>query len=225
MQEIDHRVKMEQIREDGKASRESWTKLRRAEEGLSIAVIRSLARTSPTVENLARFHETTCALQEIVPIEDEPFVALWTAHVDDLARVNRARLRFVENGNVNAYAWPTLREAEGPPIRDVTAYATWLHEVAGHVANPCQPDHRRVKTTDGLSSCCVQCELVAWEAAQAIARPSWTRRMHTVMTVSLRTYTKYATDSERTTIDRMTNGLSFYEVQQRRVNASAKEMR
>ena len=223
---LDHKNTIEKIRRDGDAKireiRKGFADLRRREEALSFKVLKDRVRWASEdakagrkafpLQLATKWHLIHCEEAGVTPPDEVDLVPVWRQHAEETTRELGIAVEWVDiPGNVNAYAWPTLKRQECGPIRSSFGYASFRHE-AGHNANPCKPTHRRV-TTDEKKTVCVRCELEAWRWAIAGARPRWTRGMHDCLAVSLPSYRQYATPEEVREIDGMASDLGFRYIQ------------
>jgi hypothetical protein len=222
IREIDHQVTIDKIRADSAAAVEqikaSQATVRRAEERLSIAVLHaqlSSARIRDEVPFalLEKWHTLHLELTGSAPADELAHLPLWQREIVRLARELQIHVSFAALPGVNAYAWATRKEIEIAPITSSHGYATALHE-CGHAAWPCDASHRRVAM--GASSgktCCVRCEVRAWEWAIAQAQPTWTKGMHRNLRQALSSYRRYGTVAEQTAIDDLVSDLGFFRAQ------------
>lgn len=234
--DLDHRVKLAMIRKNGDAKvqeiHELARKNRRGEEGLLLLLLqgrladaRRRARRGEAgipVALAMEWNRVHAAQTGAISPVDAPFIDVWRRHVAEVESSHGILGIVAPTNGLNGYSWSKMKRAEYGPINSAFDYATWGHEVPGHVLHPCEPSHRRVTTDAKLKrSVCVACELIAWRAAIEAARPTWTRRMHDQLAVSLPTYREYATPAEQREIDLLVSDLGFRQTQLERIRRAS----
>jgi hypothetical protein len=225
---LDHRIALDKIKRDSDAwlanYRDKQAQLRRGEESLSKRVIEDRLRTARLkaqregrgvpIDVARRAHDLRLEQSGVVLAADRPFIELWRRDV--AAEARRLGVEIIwepKCAGINAYAWPALKRVEGAPITSAGLYITMKHEL-GHNACPCEKSHTRSKTDDG--SCCVRCEIRAWQWSIDRAVPQFTAAMHARLARSLPTYRKYGTPNEQREIDDLVSGIGFRQAQLRR---------
>ena len=219
---LDHRIRMDNLRQDVAQLQEARTALRRKEEALGLLVLKGRVRRASaaaewggkgiSVELAQAWSDTQIELAGTTPADEVALVPIWQRDVEQCARVLGVSIEWTATP-MNAYSFGLAKRIETSPIVSGTSYASARHEL-GHQARPCQPAHSRITTDVKLKrSVCVRCELSAWAWAVDGARPQWTRRMHNCLSRALRTYHRYGTASEQRAIDEMTSGIGFRSAQ------------
>jgi hypothetical protein len=226
--DLDSRLRRDALIRDLDKIDEAATRLRRAEEALTIAHTESMMKIhrgpllgqGRTPVSLARrFHRIRTERA------DGPEIPELRAQIDRWTRELGIHVRWTATPAVNAYAWQRTSEIEIAPIRSEAAFATAAHEI-GHVACPCEPDHVRVPRKTRLGTVCVACELAAWYwAIPAVERTphQWTREMHTNLADALPSYRDYATAPQQREIDELVSDLGFRRIQLHRRTGSQSE--
>jgi hypothetical protein len=219
-----HRRTLEKIRRDSderiRKMRAEDADLRRKWEALSLSILRDAVTSASRAARFGlkaptlplalaqQWQDVHCHLANVTPRDEVTLVPIWKAHVREVARHLQVAIEWAATP-MNAYAWAKSRRIEVSPIITGADYATVLHEL-GHCAWPCEPTHAPVIIHEKLKkSCCVACELAAWQWAQRHARPGWTSRMHDCLSRSLTTYRTYGTAPEQRTIDEMVSPVGF----------------
>ncbi len=214
LRKLDHRIKLEGIREKGRELADLRRRNHRSEEKLTIAVARTCAKLqNRTLADLQRFHEI--AVSDVVLPWDRVRGTGVARHAAELLATHRITATYDVLGGVNGYANYVRRTIDTSPINNVSAYTTLVHEV-GHVAVGCPPSHKRATVDDTPKRVCVRCELEAWRFATQNARPHWTRAMHDHMRRALMSYRKYGTPAEQEEIDRFVSNLNYCKLRQER---------
>lgn len=220
MRDLENRIWREHVQRGTQELVASFRKLRRAEEELTISAdefrwqCRDRSKPLTLVDAQRRQNQVT-ERNNIIRPGDQKRVAAFIRHADQLARTYRTDVLEIALPGTNAYAFPRLNQIEAPPIVSGATYFVRVHEQA-HVANPCQPTHKRVPThADPKKTLCVRCELVAWQWSIDHAI-EFDREMHARLAQSLITYERYAVGAERDELRRMCSPLGYCEARQRR---------
>lgn len=131
----------------------------------------------------------------------DPFVAKLRTWIDATARAAKIDLRVSRLPQVrNGSAVRSLRRVDVPPVVDVEAAVTCLHEL-GHILGEPEPEGSPSKPGEfGIGRICVAAEIRAWRWALDRS-PVWSRRMHDSMTAAISTYRPHATPDEVLEID------------------------
>jgi hypothetical protein len=223
MIQIDHEIRLAEIKRKSAENRRRLAENRRQEERVSNAVLDLSVATwrlkgsiaaakgeAPPPLDLTLAKDMTRRVGESIPRDTDPEVIRYRRHIAALCQELGVKPKFVVEFFRQGYAWSSLKEIELPPINGRFSYAIGMHEAA-HCACPCEKSHVRVKTENG-ETVCVKCELAAWKWAIAHA-VAWEKDMHEAMVGGLSSYRKFGTPAEQAEIDAMISPLGFRRAQ------------